>query len=65
MEAPDKIYINDDEWHYYPVGEKCEEYIHKNTLIEWVNEMLQNTADRLDFHGNKAFSQLLDKLNSL
>ncbi len=45
----------------------CEhvEYIRKDALIEWTNKMLQDTADRLDFHGNQAFIELYHKLNSM
>lgn len=75
MTAPDKIYVRE-----YPDGvarfweEKKKddvvatiphEYIRKDALVEWVNKMLQDTADRLDFHGNQAFAQLFDKLNSM
>lgn len=41
------------------------EYIRKDALLEWANKMLQDTADRLDFHGNRAFAELYSKLNSI
>ena len=48
---PDKIYIRhywmpgelDDEWRLKPVeDEKCEEYIRKDYLLEWLEEELRN-----------------------
>ncbi len=37
----------------------------REKLIEWTNKMLQDTADSLDFHGNQAFAELYNKLNSM
>ncbi len=80
MKAPDKIYLSvrkGEDWAYAMWTQKTpeeqkfseldehEEYIRKDALIEWINKMLQDTADRLDFRGNQAFAQLLDKLNSM
>lgn len=66
--APDKIWINTDTLNGYHMSNHPlygEEYLRKDALMEWANKMLQDTADRLDFHGNQAFAQLFDKLNSM
>lgn len=69
MEAPDKIYIQPnahDRWFEGNMpNDNFVEYIRKDALIEWTNKMLQDTADRLDFHGNQAFMELYSKLNSM
>lgn len=73
-EIPDKIYIRhywmpgelDDEWRLKPVeDEQCEEYIRKDALLEWLNEMLTNTANALDFRANCVYGKVIDKLNSM
>lgn len=69
MEAPDKIYIQPnahDRWFEGNIpNDNFVEYIRKDAIIEWTNKMLQDTADRLDFHGNQAFMELYSKLNSM
>ena len=73
MKAPDKIYISR---HYkQPIDygffktEDAEpytvEYIRKDALMELLNKKLQESADRLDFHANQAYAEVIDKLNSL
>ena len=73
MTPPDKIYTSR---HYkQPIDygffktENTEpytvEYIHKDALIEMLNKKLQESADRLDFHANQAYAEMIDKLNSL
>ena len=73
---PDKIYIaaqtfpNEIDWDGSPINTKKVEdtdvqYIRKDTLLEFINEELQESADRLDFRTNKAYAELLDKINSL
>ena len=37
----------------------------KDALLEWANKKLQESADRLDFHANQAYTEVIDKLNSL
>lgn len=75
MKAPDKIYVKpllmeDGESIMGKCSEKPKkgytiEYICKDALREWTNKMLQDTADRLDLHGNHAFMELYSKLNSM
>jgi len=75
MKVPEKIYVKpllmeDGESIMGKCSEKPKkgytiEYICKDTLREWTNKMLQDTADRLDFHGNQAFMELFSKLNSM
>lgn len=75
MKTPDKLYIGRRNygpliggWKSQPFTSKeieSIEYIRKDALIEWTNKMLQDTADRLDFHGNQAFMELYSKLNSM
>ena len=75
MKAPYKIYVRE-----YPDGiarfwerKKKEdvvatithEYIRKDALMEMLNKKLQESADRLDFHANQAYAEVIDKLNSL
>lgn len=77
--VPDKIYlykckkqgIRTDgictEWSEKPVilTEENIAYIRKEALLEFVNKQLQESADRLDFHANKAYAEVLDKLNEM
>ena len=78
MEAPDKIYLhrttgnprNNGKVHSYKPAkirddDKIIEYIRKEALLEFINEKLQESADRLDFRTNRAYAELLDKINSL
>ena len=69
MKAPDKIYTdNRGVYAELPIFSQADaniEYIRKDALREWTNKMLQDTADRLDFHGNQAFMELFSKLNSM
>jgi hypothetical protein len=44
---------------------QIEEYIRKDALLKWANKKLQESADRLDFHANQAYTEVIDKLNSL
>lgn len=70
---PDKIYIRhywmpeelDDEWRLNPVeDEQCEEYIRKDALIEWLQEVRsiphENAITR-----DLAFQEVVNKLNSM
>lgn len=74
METPNSIYIfTDGDERWYDVKEwegrtpppANVEYIRKDALMEWVNKKLQESADRLDFHANQAYVEVIDKLNSL
>lgn len=67
MEAPDKIYINNDEWHYYPVGEECEEYIRKDALLEWAKECFrsQDGGSWYSKGAADAYSKVINKLNEM
>lgn len=67
---PDKIYIRhywmpgelDDDWRLKPVeDEQYEEYIHKDTLIEW----LENKISVSYGVATDALVEVIDKLNSL
>ena len=71
METPDKIYLGIQDLgsgYVYNLsldnnGEQ--EYIRKDALMAFVNKKLQESADRLDFHANKAYAEIFDKLNSI
>lgn len=69
MIAPDKIYTdNRGVYAELPIFSQADanvEYIRKDALIEWVNEKLQDTAERLDFRSNQAFAELYSKLISM
>lgn len=71
MTTPDKLYISQliyGTWQYQtpdPDDETQVEYIRKDALIEMLNKKLQESADRLDFHANQAYAEMIDKLNSL
>lgn len=73
MKAPDKIYIQTNageafssKWTTIPFRDfENTEYIRKEALLEFVNKKLQESADRLDFHANKAYAEVLDKLNEM
>lgn len=41
------------------------EYIRKEALVEFVNKKLQESADRLDFHTNRAYAELLEYIKSM
>ena len=74
MKVPDKIYVSrnfseDNSPHGLWYLNKSEhdinvEYIRKDALLEFINEKLQESADRLDFRTNKAYAEVLDKLNN-
>ena len=72
---PDKIYLRefpDGISRFWGIKRKDDvvatiqhEYIRKDALMEWLNKKLQESADRLDFHANQAYAEVIDKLNSL
>ena len=37
----------------------------KDALLEWANKKLQESADRLDFHANQAYAEVIYKLNEI
>ena len=69
MKAPDKCYITREKnGVVYSLSFNDNgglEYIRKDALIEMLNKKLQESADRLDFHANQAYAEVIDKLNSL
>jgi len=76
MQAPDKIYLERDKetnkihhlWGRDTVISSLYEhieYIRKDALLELINKKLQESADRLDYGTNKAYAEILDKLNSM
>lgn len=77
MKAPDKIYIRhywmpgelDDDWHLKPIeGEDYEEYIRKDTLLEWAKKELEkrrNTGDDYYLPAFVVLNDLIEKLNEL
>lgn len=68
---PDRIYAGfnkDTHLESYCLEKKgiCQtEYIRKDYLLEFVNKKLQESADRLDFHANRAYAEVFDKLNEI
>ena len=75
METQDKNWIDDHEWYcYYPVGVKCEEYIRKDALLEWLKMAVEcyshpdtvNVVDTIRCEGKKwAFQYVINKIESL
>lgn len=69
MKAPDKCYIiREKNGVVYSLSFNDNgglEYIRKDALMECLNKKLQESADRLDFHANQAYAEVIDKLNSL
>ena len=74
--TPNKIYFPADglpsyiDWDGSPIRTKQVDdsdvcYVRKDALLEWANKKLQESADRLDFHANQAYAEVIDKLNSL
>lgn len=68
---PDKIYIRhdwmpeelDDEWRLKPVeDEQCEEYIRKDALLKWAEDVKAKTGW---YEIEVAMDDLIDKLNSM
>lgn len=68
MKAPDKVYITREKnGVVYSLSFNDNggfEFIRKDALLEFINEKLQESADRLDFRTNKAYAEVLDKLNN-
>lgn len=76
MKAPDTIYFPADglpayiDWDGSPIRTKQVDdsdvcYVRNDALIEWLNKKLQESADRLDFHANQAYAEVIDKLNKM
>lgn len=71
MKAPDKIYLGIEELdsrYVYALSLENNghsEYIRKDALLELINKKLQDSADRLDYRTNKAYAEILDKLNKM
>lgn len=74
-DIPDSIIISRDEdgvlHHSYWTTDQelvpfeATEFIRKDALLELLNKKLQESADRLDYRMNKAYAEILDKLNSM
>jgi len=41
------------------------EYIRKEALLEWLNRMLEISAQSLEFQRNYAYGKVIDKLNEM
>ena len=68
MKAPEEIELNTctfSDIGLFDIDEEEVTYIRKDALLEWANKKLQESADRLDFHANQAYAEMIDKLNSL
>ena len=68
MKAPEEIELNTctfSDIGLFDIDEEEVTYIRKDALIELLNKKLQESADRLDFHANQAYAEVIDKLNSL
>lgn len=53
-------------WQEKPYSQiRNEQYIRKDALLEFVNKKLQESADRLDFHANRAYAEVFNKLNEM
>ena len=80
MKAPDKIYLErslsfpdkfHSHWYKEDVVGNGEEYIRKDTLLEWANDVKQGLIVEMGKYGvpNEqrifAFQEFIDKLNSL
>ena len=59
-----RLIINDMRDGFIRGYEQAEKDV-KDALLEWANKKLQESADRLDFHANRAYAEVIDKLNSL
>lgn len=74
-DIPDSIIISRDEdgvlHHSYWTTDQqlvpfeATEFIRKDALLELINKKLQESADRLDYGTNKAYAEILDKLNKM
>ena len=68
MKAPDKIFIQPSphySWTPEIQFEGDEEYIRKEALLEWLNQMLEISAQSLEFQRNYAYGKVIDKLNEM
>ena len=76
MGIPDKIYIRhywmpgelDDEWRLKPVeDEQCEEYIHKEALIKWLDGKMTIEGATEGFVGgyDSALKDVINHINSM
>lgn len=73
MKAPDRIYIQTNageafssKWTTIPFRDfENTEYIRKDALLEWLNQMLEISAQSLEFQRNYAYGKVIDKLNKM
>ena len=69
--APDKIFLPRfvyEKWLYQTSDTDDEtevEYIRKEALLEWLNQMLKFSAQSLEFQRNYAYGKVIDKLNEM
>lgn len=52
-------------WCLDRIFERDVEYVRKDYLLKFVNKKLQESTDRLDFHANQAYAEVIDKLNEI
>lgn len=74
-DIPDKLVINRDyegvlHHSYWTTDQQLipfddTEYIRKEALLEWLNRMLELSAQSLEFQRNYAYGKVIDKLNSM
>lgn len=69
MKAPNKIYTdNRGVYAELPIFSQIDaniEYIRKDALLEWLNQMLEVSAQSLEFQRNYAYGKVIDKLNEM
>lgn len=64
-EHPAPLWWNKDKKSEHPDVVGTIGYIRKDTLLEWLNKQLVASAESLRFERNKAFADVIDKINSL
>ena len=65
---PDKIYIqmqNGKTITTNRIFATDVEYIRKDALLEWLNQMLEISAQSFEFQRNYAYGKVIDKLNEM
>jgi len=73
MKAPDKIYIQTNKgeafsskWTTIPFRDfENTEYIRKEALLEWLNRMLEISAQSFEFQRNYAYGKVIDRINEM
>lgn len=65
---PDKIYIQMQDGKTITTNRVFVtdvEYIRKEALLEWLNQMLEISAQSFEFQRNYAYGKVIDKLNEM